>query len=287
MGKSKSNKNIVADSKAEEDIVVNEPVVSEIFKPDNFDAKDISKDKITIGDFAIAQDDLFLVGDAEIDDKGLVDHHISSSNDLYTNGIPHIITQVFKVEKEIENKRDSTAEDKEIEKVYIIIKFTKVYISRPTMVNYYSGKEEILYPNVALLKDKTYSANLRVDASINATAHLKNGDTRSRHDEIKNFKLCRVPVMVRSTLCNTYNCSKEELMKINEDPSDVGGYFIIKGIEWVIDCIENILFNQIRVFKNEGHGKEIMRVEFVSKPGDTYQNSDYFSLKNFQIQNLK
>lgn len=279
MGKSKSNNNIISDSKAEDSIIVNEPVSSEIAQHNIFDAKEVSKDKIIVGDFSIDQDDLFLVGDAEIDDKGLVDHHISSSNDLYTNGIPHIITQVFKVEKEIENKRDSTDEDKEIEKVFVIIKFTKVYISRPTMINYYSGKEEILYPNIALLKDKTYSANLRVDATITATAHLKNGDTRIRNDEIKNFKLCRVPVMVRSTLCNTYNCSKEELMKINEDPSDVGGYFIIKGIEWVIDCIENILFNQIRIFKNEGHGKEIMRVEFVSKPGDTYQNSDYLLVR--------
>jgi DNA-directed RNA polymerase beta subunit len=237
------------------------------------------KEKITVGDFSIDQDDLFLVGDAEIDDKGLVNHHLSSANDLYTNGIPQIITQVFKVEKDIVNQRDSTDEDKEIDQIYVIIRFTDVFISRPTMINYYSGKEEVLYPNVALLEDKTYSANLRVNASIKATAYLKNGTTKTRTDEIKNFKLCRVPVMVRSTLCNTHNCSKEELMRIHEDPSDPGGYFIIKGIEWVIDCIENILFNQIRVFKNEGYSKEIMRVEFVSKPGDTYQNSDYFIVR--------
>jgi DNA-directed RNA polymerase beta subunit len=147
------------------------------------------------------------------------------------------------------------------------------------MINYYSGKEEVLYPNVALLKDKTYSANLRINASITATAYLKAGGTKVRTDEIKNFKLCRVPVIVRSKLCNTRDCSKETLLRMNEDPSDPGGYFIIKGVEWVIDCIENILFNQIRVFKNEGYSKEIMRVEFVSKPGDTYQNSDYFLVR--------
>ena len=38
---------------------------------------------------------------------------------------------------------------------------------------------------------------------------------------------------------------------------------------------KKILFNQIRIFKNVGYGKEIFRSEFVSKPGDTYQNSDY------------
>lgn len=241
--------------------------------------KSIKKEKLTIGDFSLNQDDLFLVGDAEIDDKGLVDHHLSSANDLYMNGITQIITQVFKVEKDIDNQRTSTPEDKEIERINVLIKFTDVFISRPTMINYYSGKEEVLYPNVALLKDKTYSANLRINASIKATAYLKNGGTKVRTDEIKNFKLCRVPVMVRSVLCNTHECSKETLIRMNEDPSDPGGYFIIKGVEWVIDCIENILFNQIRVFKNEGYSKEIMRVEFVSKPGDTYQNSDYFLVR--------
>ena len=247
---------------------------------DNFMSnKNIIKEKLDICDYSVEQDELFDVGDAEIDDKGLVYHHKSSANDLYTNGIPQIITQVFKVEKDILNQRDSTPEDKLIDRIHTLIKFTDVYISRPTMINYYSGKEEVLYPNVALLEDKTYSANLRVNASITATAYYKNGTTKVRTDEIKNFKLCRVPVMVRSVLCNTHGCSKEALMRMNEDPEDPGGYFIIKGIEWVIDCIENILFNQIRVFKNEGYSKEIMRIEYVSKPGDTYQNSDYFLVR--------
>ena len=127
------------------------------------------KEKLIIGDYSIEQDELFAIGDAEIDDKGLVHHHVSSANDLYTNGIPQIITQVFKVEKDIANQRDSTPEDKLIDRIHVLIKFTDVFISRPTMINYYSGKEEVLYPNVALLEDKTYSANLRVNANIKAT----------------------------------------------------------------------------------------------------------------------
>lgn len=254
--------------------------ISEI-KPDDFfgSLKKSKKEEIKVGDYSIKQNDLFLVGDADISDRGLVDHHVSSANDLYENGIPHIITRVFKVDKDMANQRDSTPEDKQIETIHVLIKFTDVYISRPTTVNYYSGKEEVLYPNVAILEDKTYSGNLRINAHITATAHLKNGLTKTRTGEIKNFKLCRVPIMVKSTLCNTHGLSKEALMHLNEDPTDPGGYFIIKGVEWVIDCIENILFNQIRIFKNEGYDKEVMRVEFVSKPGDTYQNSEYFRIR--------
>jgi DNA-directed RNA polymerase beta subunit len=256
---------------------------TKIFEADNendfMHKSSYKKDKITIGDYKVNQDDLFSVGDAEIDAKGLVDHHLSSGNNLYTNGITQIITSVFKVDKDIANQRSNTPEDNLIDRIHVLIKFTDVFISRPTMINYYTGKEEVIYPNIALKGDKTYSANLNINATIIATAYMKNGTTKVRNDVIKNYKLCKVPVMVKSILCNTHGMSKESLMQIKEDPTDPGGYFIIKGVEWVIDCIENILYNQIRVFKNEGYSKEIMRGEIISKPGDTYQNSSYFLLR--------
>lgn len=231
-----------------------------------------------IGDSSLRIDDLLLVSDAEVSEKGLVNHHLESMNDLYQNGVHQIITQVFKVEQDIANRRTNTPEDLEIDKIHVEVKFTDVFLSRPTMVNYFSGKEEVLYPKVALLEDKTYSANLRVNASIKATAYLKNGSTKVKEDEIKNFKICRMPIMVRSVMCNTYGCSKEALINLKEDPTDPGGYFIIKGVEWVIDCIENILFNQIRIFKND-YNKEVIRAEFISKPGDSYQNMGYLVVR--------
>jgi DNA-directed RNA polymerase beta subunit len=232
-----------------------------------------------IGDYSIDEDELFLVGDAEIEEKGLVYHHISSANDLYKNGIPHIITKVFKAERDIHNQRDSTDEDKEIVRINVVTKFTDVFISRPTTINYFSGKEEILYPNAALLSDKTYSASLRINSSIKAIAYKKDGSFVERTAEIKNFKLCKIPVMKGSVLDNTYGLSDDALIKLGEDPSDQGGYFIIKGVEWVIDCTENILFNQIRIFKNEGYSKEVIHADFISKPGDEYQNSDMFVIR--------
>ena len=137
------------------------------------------------------QDDLFLIGDAEIDNKGLVHHHLSSSNDLYDIGISQIISQVFnKVEQEIINQRDITVEDKDIEKIFIKVKFKDTFISKPTTIDYFSGKEEIIYPNRALLEEKTYSGNLRVNIEIKATAYMKNGTTKERTADVSNFKIC-------------------------------------------------------------------------------------------------
>ena len=61
-----------------------------------------------IGDSTLKIDDLLLVTDAEIQEKTLVNHHVESMNDLYLNGIHQIITQIFNVEKDIENKRTNT-----------------------------------------------------------------------------------------------------------------------------------------------------------------------------------
>lgn len=227
-------------------------------------------------DYKLNVNDLFLVGDAEIEEKGLVHHHITSADDLYEIGVPQIITQVFEINMRLDEIRRETEDEKAIDHVVIKVTFSDVNISKPTLINYNSGKEEVIFPNTARIKEKTYKGTLRICAKIVATAIMKNGSTIVREDEVKNFKICKMPIMVGSKWCNTYGLSQETLTQLHEDPSDPGGYFIIKGVEWVVDCVENILFNKVRIFRNEGYKKEMMRAEFISKPGDFYLNSDQF-----------
>ncbi len=40
--------------------------------------------------------------------------------------------------------------------------------------------------------------------------------------------------MIKSSSCITKGKTSKELVEINEDPRDCGGYFIIKGNEWCI-----------------------------------------------------
>lgn len=224
-------------------------------------------------EYGFSPQDIFTIADAEIKERGLVHHHIDSMNDLYDNGIPQIITQIFSVDKVVENDRNITSEDKEIQTIIAEAKFSNIVMHRPTTINYQSGKEVPLFPKTAILQDKTYSAALYADVTIKATAYHKNGMQRERKSVVERLKLCKVPVMVRSAMCHTYGLTRESLIALEEDPSDPGGYFIIKGIEWVIDCAENILFNQMRIFEKSGYMKEMYRCEFISRPGDTYQNS--------------
>ena len=234
--------------------------------------------KITDFDYSINPDDLFLVGDSLLKQKGLNSHHIESANHFYRNGISQIIKQGFKIYKELANKRHATDEDREIERIYCEVIPTEIRLRPPTTLTYRTGKETILYPKVALQREKVYSGPLLISCDVIAKAYLKDGSVIERKDTVKDFRISKVPIIKGSIMCNTYGKSKEALMQMGEDPSDPGGYFIVKG-EWAVDCTENITFNQPKIYRNEGYGKSLVRCEYISKPGDNYQNSDYLIIK--------
>jgi hypothetical protein len=56
--------------------------------------------KIIIDKFAVdlKANDLYLVGDAILDENGLIGHHISSANNFYSSGIGQIITEGFDID---------------------------------------------------------------------------------------------------------------------------------------------------------------------------------------------
>ena len=232
--------------------------------------------KIDEFDNKLDKDDLILIGDSLIDQKGLISHHLESANNFYRNGIKQIITEGFKTERELINKRNITPEDQEIERIFCKVTYTDVQLRPPTMMQFLTSKETLLYPKVALTREQTYSGSLLISCEVKAIAYLKDGTSKERVDQsVKSFKICSLPIIKGSIMCNTYNKSREALVQMGEDPMDPGGYFIVKGGEWAVDCTENMLFNQAKIYINEGYGKSRVRCEYMSKPGDTYQNSDY------------
>jgi len=224
-------------------------------------------------DTELTKNDLVSIIYAEIDKKGIAGHHIDSMNTFYDKALPQIITQLFKIEVEpTKNLRTSTEEDREIKAISCSVIFTDVKLNGPTTTNNSNNISRILLtPNLARLKNLTYSATLYVNARIEATAYLHSGEERKITEEIKDWRIASIPVMVGSKLCTTYNQTKETLKNLEEDPQDCGGYFIINGNEWVIEMVENMPINNFQVFKNK-HQTEIARGTILSKPGDYYDN---------------
>ena len=242
----------------------------EVWTPNN----SLYRLKIDEFEYDYHPDELFLIGDSFLADRGLVRHHKDSADNLYNNGIHQIVSQGFKVEKRVMNERNATQEDKDIEYIDCEVSFTNVELLPPSTVQYSTGKSIILYPRVALEREKVYSGLLMISCEIRATARLRNGNTISRVDQVKNFRIARMPIVKGSILCNTYGKSAEALAKLGEDPADPGGYFIIQGNEYISDCSENIVMNQPTIFINKGYENYLAYCVFISKPGDTYQNSE-------------
>lgn len=223
-------------------------------------------------DSTITPGDMMSLIYSEILRKRISGHHIDSMNSFNKVGIKQIATKVFVVEGRMRNLRDKTDEDREIAEISYKVEFTDINLTPPMTVKYKSGAAQMLTPNMARLKNLTYSAQMYIDAKITATAVFKNGNTKTRTAEFQNHRIASIPCEVGTELCNTYNCSKSTLKALEEDPLNPGGYFIVKGFEWTVDNLENITNNTFHVYKNM-YGNEIARGAFLSKPGDAFENS--------------
>jgi DNA-directed RNA polymerase beta subunit len=219
------------------------------------------------------------IPNAEIAYRGICSDHIDSGNDFIENGINQIMTKTFVIERTIPNERDKTDEDKMIDNIYVKVIIKKVYMKPPTTTHYASSKEELLTPKTAMLEDKTYASPLYADIDIIAIANLKDGNNIERKTSVDQILIATIPIMVKGKLCNLHNKSYETLLRMGEDPSDPGGYYIVKGVEWIINNIESSTYNKPKIFRNVGHRNEIARLELISKPGDSYENSAQLFIK--------
>lgn len=206
----------------------------------------------------------------------IISHNHNSFNDfLDKNGLKNIICNIFKIQDVIifDDSQKHTYKGSEIIKVMYTLKFTDVKFEKPKYVNQLTNENEMLTPNVARLKNLTYSSEIIIGSDIEINYYYKSGGTDQQTVNIKNLHIGKYPIMVKSEMCHLYNATKEELINIyKEDPNDNGGYFIIGGVEWTIDTSESILYNSFRIYNNQ-YNNELSRGEFISKPGDSFEIS--------------
>ncbi len=222
-------------------------------------------------DATLTSGDMLAVIFAEITRKKIAGHHIDSMNSFTKVGIKQIVTKIFSVEGRMKNARDKTDEDKKIADISFRVDFTDVDLTSPTTIKYKSGTSQMLTPSMAKVKNLTYTCPMFLSATITSTAVMHDGTTLVRTAEIKDHRCASVPCMPLTELCNTYNCSRETLKQMGEDPQGVGGGFIVRGMEWTVDNLENITNNTFHVFRNM-HQNELARGAFLSKPGDAFEN---------------
>jgi len=113
------------------------------------------------------------------------------------------------------------------------INLGKIEVGKPKIIEA-DGSSSLVMPFEARLRNLTYAAPITLELTV------------KKDDQVDSevVEIGRIPVMVKSNLCNTYGMSKEELIENYNDPLDPGGYFIIKGNERVMVMAEDLAENQ-------------------------------------------
>ncbi len=132
------------------------------------------------------------------------------------------------------------------------IKLGKIRIDRPNVIEA-DGSMSLITPTEARLRKLTYSAPVFLEINV------KRGD----QTESEEVEIGRIPVMVGSKICNTYEMSPADKEENFIDSKDTGGYFIINGNERVMVLMEDLAANQ--PFIEETKGK--LRLRLFSQRG--------------------
>ncbi len=64
-------------------------------------------------------------------------------------------------------------------------------------------------------------------------------------------QIAKIPIMLRSSTCNLYNCTPQERIELGEGIEDPGGYFIINGNERVLIGQLRNAYNRSICFRNK------------------------------------
>jgi len=175
----------------------------------------------------LTEDERFHILQLYLRDKGLVSHQISSYNKLINEDIPRIVSE------EIPELTVTTRDD-----LKHTVTFTSAYIDRPSVIK--ERQVTYIYPNDARRMEMHYEGTLYVDIT----------EQTEGSEPIIHRRVCiaRIPVMLRSNLCNLSRLTESERIRAGECQNDPGGYFITKGKERALVPQIRQTYNKVLVF---------------------------------------
>jgi DNA-directed RNA polymerase II subunit RPB2 len=174
-------------------------------------------------------------------DNILINHQIESYNDLIDNILPKIISNIFPIKINIKKS--------ELDSVEFSVK--NIRLERPSYTEK-NGCNKVMTPNIARLKNYTYSLQVIVDILIENKIN-ENSDIY----ELKNIILCKIPIVVKSKYC----VYKEDIF--SECKYDPGGYLIVNGNEKVLITQEKVVPNIIHLYPSSNNNTKYKYISEV------------------------
>jgi len=158
--------------------------------------------------------------------NAIVAHQIESYNDFINFGMQSIIDQEGQVS--VNN---------------YTVKFGQISLSEPQVIEE-DRSLNTLYPMDCRRRDLNYDSAIFLDmVEIFSDEEKPKIHTRE--------VIGRMPVMLKSSICNLSKLSPDDQIKYGECPNDPGGYFIIKGNERVLVGQLRTAYNQVFVLKQK------------------------------------
>jgi DNA-directed RNA polymerase subunit B len=147
----------------------------------------------------------------------IVESNITSFNDFIENRMQEIINEI----NEAMPKEDFE------------IKLGKITVDKPNIVEA-DGSISLISPSEARLRGLTYSAPIKMELTIRYEGQVETAEVQ----------LGRIPVIVKSNVCNLHGLTRQDLIDRYVDPADSGGYFIVNGNERILVMAEDLASNQ-------------------------------------------
>ena len=173
--------------------------------------------------------------------KYLKDHSLVESNIISFNNF------IEKKMQEIVNEVSETIESDDFE-----ISLGEIKVEAPKVIEA-DGSSSFIMPSEARLRNLTYSAPITLEITVRKDDQV----------DSETVEIGRIPIMVKSKVCNTHGMSDSELIENYNDAMDPGGYFIIKGNERVMVMAEDLAENQ--PFVETNNKNELILKMFSSK----------------------
>lgn len=203
---------------------------------------------------------------------------IRSYSALMENGIATIVQTAFGVETlRHVNNNPKVGINANVIDYSIRLTFPTCNVESPQQVNR-DGRNIHKNPDDYRVSEGFYTSDISLTARIELVANLEGGGTSTHSINISRLKVSAIPVMVKCSKCSTYALPPENLQNINEDPTDPGGFFIIKGKEYVIQNSENMTFNKPLVFKSTKKTEKVRASVMSQAGGSVYDSSSECTL---------
>jgi len=151
-----------------------------------------------------------------------------SENSLVESNLKSFNNFIEKRMQEIVNEISENIDNEDIE-----IKLGKIRVGNPNVIES-DGSTSLITPTESRLRNLTYSSPIFMEMSIKQDGQIENQEV----------EIGRIPVMVKSKVCNLYGKGKNDLEKEYMDPQDPGGYFIVNGNERIMTMTEDLAANQ-------------------------------------------